>query len=724
MKTQNIFLVMLFSTLMSSAAMASSVLNLMVNESGMQRISYEELLQQGADLAGVKHRRLAITKNGNRVAVSSKGQNSTNKRARRYFGPGGFIEFYATVDASLYSDQTAYTLHVSRNLRRNIPRLSSPKFKRRAGVQSSYRASITIEDNAYYDFLSPSSTDPWHFGQQIGVGGQVGPETTFELENVAAGDVTLTAQIYGLVDIPQEGNDHHVAFFLNDQAAGDLQFNGNIAASLTQEQAGSVQNGQNKIRMDLIGIEGMPVDAVGLNKVVLNYPRLPIADENHLSGTLTVGQYDVSGFSSRSIRAYRLTPNGTVVRLRGVRRSRQAETDGSYHAKFVVADTANMMVVGENGYKQPSVALINDEQNIRQGDAQYLIIAHSSFMGAQLEAFSDMRSQQSQLSTKIVDVEQIYSQFGSHVPSAQAIKNYVAYAVANLGTRYLLLVGGDQYDYKHYQSNAVSHVPTLYASTLGGALQVQQNPVDSLYGDIDGDEVPDIPVGRFPVRTLTELGYIVEKITDYQARQAYAGLAVAVADVDDNGNSISFEEEANAVLGLMPTDWQNDTVLAFAQTDGAQVAKDKLFAAMDEGVGLATYFGHSAPRQWSKSSPLLMQTGDVPLLNNIDKPAVVTQWGCWNTYFVEPDSNSLSQAFLLGGYNGAATVLGASSLTSLSAERVMGKAIMPLMLAPGARLGDAVIAAKRVLFEQMPTANDVLLGWQILGDPALVINPE
>ena len=68
--------------------------------------------------------------------------------------------------------------------------------------------------------------------------------------------------------------------------------------------------------------------------------------------------------------------------------------------------------------------------------------------------------------------------------------------------------------------------------------------------------------------------------------------------------------------------------------------------------------GHSSRVGWSNSSPKLLQRNDIAAFTNIDKPTVVTQWGCWNTYFVDPRGNSMAETFMNNGLNGAATGFG------------------------------------------------------------------
>jgi len=132
-----------------------------------------------------------------------------------------------------------------------------------------------------------------------------------------------------------------------------------------------------------------------------------------------------------------------------------------------------------------------------------------------------MARQSDGLTTKVVNVDWIYDVYAGGNVSTDAIRQYIAYAAAELETRYVLLVGGDTYDYRN-----VLGKPTLYAATTEA---VTHAPVDPLYGDVDGDNVPDLMVGRFPVQSKGELRNLVDKTLQY-AQADYGSSAMFAAE--------------------------------------------------------------------------------------------------------------------------------------------------------------------------------------------------
>ena len=160
--------------------------------------------------------------------------------------------------------------------------------------------------------------------------------------------------------------------------------------------------------------------------------------------------------------------------------------------------------------------------------AQYLIISHPDFIDG-LQPLIQARQAQG-LTVNVVNVNDLYAQYSYGIFDPQAIKDYIAFAAQNLGTQYVLLVGGDTYDYRNYLGvNSISFIPSLYVET---SKVVKFVPADPLYADLDGNNVPDLAIGRFPVRTTAELDLMVKKTLAYQAKN-YGRTATFISDKSD-----------------------------------------------------------------------------------------------------------------------------------------------------------------------------------------------
>lgn len=719
MKTFNKLLVSLIGAFSVASASAAEIVNLLTSETGMQRVTYEYLRDAGADLAGIKHRTFGLTRNDSAktpVEIYIKGQDKQFGKTNT-FGPGAYIDFYAQQNDSLYTDQIAYTLTIGD--RAKVLRMNKvkPRFNKRAAISSVYQHTQIVEENNVYDSLAPSFKDPWHYGFTISA--RATSPYNFTLDNVANGSNTASVEVemFGLLDYAFEGNDHHYEVLINDVKIAEEQFDG-VQISTVNADSVAINDGLNTIEYNYLPLAVAAFDRVTLNQVTLNYPRNTVAKDGRLSGYFDSRQAVVTNLGSEKAKVYRKLDNGQVERVLGtvkVNGGTGFSTNG---------EAGDYMIVSEqNGFHTPEVAAIADQQNIRSGPAEYLVIAHHSLMGDALNELAQIRQQN--YTVKVVDVRQVYSQFGEGVLSADAIQAYVKHAVANMRTRFVVLVGSDTYDYDNYKFDAISMVPTKYVTTPGGEVTVHHAPSDAAYADVDSDGVQDVAIGRISARTEAELAAVVEKIKDYRAREGYAGRVLVAADKEDVGNGVSFTEDAKAMIAAMPREWGGsvrDDFRAFPDVDGAAEAHAKLLTAINAGVSVVSYVGHSSPQSWSYATPPLLLSSQIASFQNIDKPHVAVQWGCWNTYFVDPRGNSMADQFLLAGEMGAVAVLGASTLTTSSEERAYGELLNRHLFDEGKTIGEAVLQAKQDLSRTSGNSLAIQYGYNVIGDPAVVIN--
>jgi hypothetical protein len=279
-----------------------------------------------------------------------------------------------------------------------------------------------------------------------------------------------------------------------------------------------------------------------------------------------------------------------------------------------------------------------------------------------------------------------------------------------MGIQYVLLVGGDTYDYRQRltESPSLSFVPSLYGAT---DQLVRWAPIDPAYADVNDDGRPDVAIGRLPVRSSAEMATIVDKTVAY-AQKTYGRTALFAADTGYDSYSQSYARQ-------MPAGWTIST--AHLDELGLEGAKAAIVAGINRGTAMTTYVGHSD--DWVWSWPALFTDADALALQNAGRPTVVTQWGCWNAYYVQPEWDTLADVFLLSGPQGAAAVLGAVAMSSDDSEKALGDLLTPRLAASGTTVGMALLQAKAELAATHAGMKDVLLGWTLLGDPALVVEP-
>jgi hypothetical protein len=675
--------------------------NFKVRKTGLYRVTYEMLRDAGLDLAGVPSMNLALTNRGEAIAVYV---NTPNEA----FGPGGYIEFYGEALDTIYTDTNIYTLQVSDAPVEKIPSINAEPDMNLIPA-ASYTETLVLNNQRAYANYSPN-IDAWYDTSMLAYTTPKSWNFPFQVNGIAdsSAPASLELVVWGVTDWPQK-TDHHLVISINGIPLDNQTFDGLVEETLRINlPAGVLHEGANTLQLTLPGDTGVDWDIINLDKFSITYQRLFQAQNGQLTFTAEAGVFNVTNLPSANVIVYRMSPAG-LIRLGNV----DVATSGStFTAKFAGTNTETKYLVStvETLYN-PMLEATRLKVDLSH-PAQYLIISHPDFI-AGLQPLIQAKQAQG-LTVSVVDVTDLYNQYSYGIFDPHAIQQYITFASKNLGTQYVLLVGGDTYDYRNYLGkNSISFIPSLYAST---GPTVKFVPVDPLYADVDGNNVPDLAIGRFPVRTSAELNLMINKTLAYAAKD-YGHTAVFASDIFDG--VVSFKDISNSLATSLPVNWSIQSI--HLDDVAVATAQQQLIDAMNRGTALVTFTGHSGPATWTFNN--LFTTKNAAALTNAGRPFVVVQWGCWNTYFVDPVNNYLVQRLLFSGDKGAAAVLGASTLTDSESEKLLGLLLTPRLTTPGKPIGLALQEAKSELALSHPELLDVLLGWSLMGDPALVIQP-
>jgi hypothetical protein len=667
-------------------------------------VTFEQLLSAGIDLSGTPAAGIGLTGRGAPVASLVGGGGR--------FGPGSWLEFVGEPLDSLYTGENVYRLvtGAERPARAARDRTRPPRGPSARVVTAARRLGVRRD----YAFASPTGS-PWFDTRMMATARPEQWTFAFAADGYAGpvAPVTLEVELFGGTDL-QASPDHHVEVALNGTPLADVRFDGIVERRITAAvPAGVLRRGGNELVLRLPADLGVPFDVVHLQDYSVSYPRELRAEGDAAAFRGRAVRFDVGGMTSRAVVVYRSDDSGRLTRLDGTRVRR--ERDGSLAASMPGNETdATYHVAGESAVMTPRITPPRSAAALTSGPAELLVVAHPEFIDGLAPLVAAREAQG--LDVKVADVDDVYARYGGGVVDPEAIRAYVGAAAATMGTEYVLLVGADTFDYRGYLgSGARSFVPSLYAPT--GPV-VRFAPVDPAIADLDGDGVADLAIGRLPVRTRAELDAVVAKTLAYERRD-YARTAVLVADRKAPDGLVSYTAASQAIGLRLGRDWSirrlflDEVILANL--------RPWLLEAINGGIALTSFVGHSGPQAWTPDA--VLSVADVGKLTNASRPTVVVQWGCWNSYFVSAQSEALGPALLLAANGGAAATLGATSLADDTSENLLAPLLASQLTVPGIRLGDAVRAAKKQLAAEHPGLADVQLGWTLLGDPTLVVGP-
>ena len=684
----------------------SELLTIRVGQAGVQRITDADIRGLGVNLSGINVRRLQLLDAAGRaVPVHYSGLLDSNT-----WTENSSLNFIGEErGGSLYVNENVY------RLRRGSKVISTPmaslkaKPTLRGAAATSFLTTSRVGQQKAYDPSAPNG-DPWY--QQAMSAQPTSYEVPFNLEglvaNATGGAVTL--DVWGGIDAR-----HHVYAKVNGSAEAEAVFEGVTAHALSLD-ASQLQTGANTLSVRVPGdLSGTGRDLIRLEGFTVSYPRGFMARAEGLSFSAADAKFEVTGLTSPQAEVYRVASNGAVSYLTGLKYVRSA--DGRYTLGFKgdSAQSHTYHVVTAAGLVKPRLTPAVRAQGCTDQDIDYLAVVHPQFNTPLLDGLLARRTAQGFRVAKI-STEALYARYSGGLVDPGAIEACVKDAA---GLKQLLLVGSDTYDPNNNLGlGSLSFVPTRY---IAGSSYTKYIPCDSCFGFLDGEL--KVAVGRLPARDNQELARLLTQIQSFENR-TYDRKLVQVADVYDASQKIDFKAIAKGLGEQMPADWQVQSIFLDDYGTGAGYdvasARASLKASIEAGAALTSYVGHSAPGRWSFQN--LFTLADVLALDVKGQPTLIAQWGCWNTYFVEPRFNTIAHGFLLGGGKpgAAAAVLGASTLSSVNEQRRLGQNLALTLSQPGITLGEAVLKAKQAT----GSALEIAKIWNLLGDPGLIVDKQ
>ena len=306
----------------------------------------------------------------------------------------------------------------------------------------------------------------------------------------------------------------------------------------------------------------------------------------------------------------------------------------------------------------------------------------------------------------------VYDEFSFGEKSPEAIRAFLGVARDKWARapRYVLLVGDASFDPKNYLGFGdfdlvpTRMVPTAYMLTDS----------DDWFVDFDGDALPEMAIGRLPVRTAAEAATVVSKIVSHDQPGTAGAWSSKVLLVSDATDEFDFEAASGQLTPLVPADL---TVQPVSVDDlGSAGAHSAIVSAVNGGQLLVNYMGHGSEDVWSQSD--IFNGVDAAGLTNGTKLPTFVLMTCLNGLFDDLWVESIAESLLKAPGGGAVAVWASSTLTNPEPQAVMNQELFRILQDPAARIGDAVRNAKAAV-----TDLDVRRTWVLFGDPAMRVRP-
>lgn len=460
----------------------------------------------------------------------------------------------------------------------------------------------------------------------------------------------------------------------------------------------------------------------------------------HSIDTTAVAQYDVTGFSTGQIFVFDVSKYDSALVITGPRIS--ADTC-SFQTQLSSGSVKQFFVVGSDGFKSPAGFTRVANQNLH-GDtveAPYIIISHPDFMAAaqRLKSFRELPGT-GYLKTLLVDVNQIYNEFGGGVATPVALRNYLRYVSNNWAQppKYALLFGDGDYDYKRIISSGTNWIPPWETFESFWPLYTYASEDD--FVTFTASRRIELGLGRLAARSPGEANTMVDKIIEYEAHPVNDPWKIRVTIVADDGlagagtNDLFLHtRQAESIANLVPPLFEKRKIFLYdyptvITPSGRRKPEVNaaIINAINQGTLVVNFTGHGNPRVWTHEQVFVRET-DFPALTNRGKYFFLVAATCNYSLLDMIHEQSGGEQLMTQPDAGAIGVLSATRPVFAGDNFSLNETVYDYLFQRDnagnllqQRAGDVMYKTKQIHFGPGSTADNDRKFF-LLGDPALRI---
>lgn len=737
-----------------------------VNKDGLYAITGQDLADAGMNLASVTPNSIQMMHRGQAVAYQF-----INVDGSPGFGTTDQIRFYGwQFDGSRYEDMyvnnnvfwlwaggtASQVQSVPNNAGKGYPKVTEFEESITKWPHNNYFPGWQVD----WD-LAPNEATSWYWERVRQFPGTPGvTNLPIDLPNPASGTnktgkilVEVTSRYKSLEDLPTSFVGE---VSLNQNASSTTEtWNNGVNLNIVHEaptsqflKPGAGSYPTNQVNFELLTSSGDPSSrsVVYITRVTVDYPRELVAVSDELIfGSKKAGnhEFQIEGFSAAAagkVIVWDISDKYKPAQIE-VSANQQSATAatvvvGRSHdadAQFIATTTDNL---------QSALAIskyVPKELTPPKKAGSWVAVSHKSLLSA-AQDLAQYRAARSEISTWVVDVEDVANQVGYGFNTPLAIREYLREARATWSEVpvYLTIFGDATVNPRQLECLAGcgewdAGKPTLVPTDLPFVDRFNgQIPVDYTFGLLEGDDLyAEVAVGRVPAATLAEAQAVVQKIKLYEGSfdniQAWHKQMLFIADNADQGGAFCTESKQTAThvpnsfektFLCLPTT-SDEAVLEQATAD----LREELFTQInDNGMAIMNYRGHGGISGWA--SPSIMTTDDTAFWQNVGRPLVLLSADCLDGNFASTVREGLGETFIkLDNSRGTAAHWSSSGLGYAFEHSVLHDAFFDAVFKLGVSgIGDAINYAKTTYLADGYDESEAY-AFTLLGDPAMITYP-
>jgi hypothetical protein len=723
-----------------SPPVQNPVYRIFVSDEGIYRLDRDWLETNGVDVASMVLSQVRLYNLGQEVPITVYDQDLDNAMDAGV----DYIQFYGRPVDAQYAKYAKYNVYWLTDA--GVPgglRMSTIEGAPGAAqLADTHTATVHHEEDKEYviSMPGPDDLDRWFFSEFVyGTAITATPDPvpvdfTLTLPDVT-GDRrgTLKILMWGLAE-----TDHEVEVYVNGLYVNTFNWSGMAAYEATIDPV-HLFSGLNAVTfMCISGSDPQDPDGVMVDWFEVTYPRGFTASSDTLKFTHGAGfQYEVPGFTTTDIAALDITSAGDskevinfVTSGTGPYTLEMEPQTGTGERTYLVAAVKTPVGLSED--------VVSDLADSANG-ADYILITRRDLGwdggGAPHPWLNNLVTQREGqgLRVKVVDVEDIYNEFGYGIVTPEAVKDFLSHAYENWtlpAPQYVLLVGDGTNDpkenfkktYTDMDESVYTYIPTYLTFTE----YMGETATDEWFVQISGeDAVPDMYIGRLPAASVAQAEVMVNKIINYEDAailKTWEKNVLLVADNQTEDYEALFEMMSNEAAGSVPSG-MNAPFMEYLSGypvpgDLTNAIKDKI---NNDGSLIVNYSGHGSTQIWAMEQ--IFKNAHVATLTNSGKLPFFVGMTCLNGYFSDPEYfawPSLAEVLMRADDKGAVAAFMSTGMTSPDGQYILDAALFDAMFKQDMRrLGQAISSAKQTLLANGEEWEELSETFLLFGDPAM-----
>ncbi|TET17049.1 MAG: hypothetical protein E3J78_08100 [Candidatus Cloacimonadota bacterium] len=643
---------------------ADTLFKIITGKEGLHHIAYTDLINAGINPSTINPREIHITHRGFEIPIYVKGEEDS------VFNMQDYIDFFAlsihgeTTFFNPYTFKNVYWLSFGDSLGKRMVEEDGTPDSISHFPLSSFRDTIHFEKDSIFVRLSvitADSTDMWFWDRLYG------PDTQYIDVFVPSPDTLapfdLMVNLHGFTTTHAG---HRVQVLFNDSFLADSSWHGQAPYTLSIEgiSGNILHHGSNTITLILPA----PVDSVdGLfsNWVEISYDHLLKSSNNTITFNIpedmqdTTYEFIIDNFDFADVEIYKQNVSKIINFKREIY---QEQGNTKYRFIFQDKDITSLMrftiVPIWEKYQPERIEKVHlRDLHATTHNAEFLIITSDALL-ASAETYALWKETHG-FDCMVVTIDEIYNEFNHGIDSPEAIKQFISYAYDyyNQPPLYCLLFGDGTFDYRNIRGHSGNFVPvhlSMYWGLWGAVAD------DGYFARVSGDDLlPDIFIGRFPIRSDDEFDGIFEKAkmyVDYQNLDEWKRNLVFVADSGTAGYNSYFDMD-HIIADYLPPAYDANRCYH------PRKMREDFLKEMDEGAVFVNFLSHGGGDILCGGGFLISK--DVFRMTNLDRMPFWTAFSCVNGFFDEPhpDSISIGETVFLAPNGGGIGYYGPGSLT-------------------------------------------------------------